>query len=303
MRFYSGATSSLWPDAMEAASASLPVELTQIRPNRWLAVHARRNPRASVRLFIVHGSCSSMVPFEDCIKHFSPLHEVIAYDFCGCGRSKKPRDWYAYSYSALKDDLSAVITKYSSADKDDDKIPPMKNVIVAHSAGCSLSLAVTASEPSLPIHGLCLLGAFADRVPAHPVFYLPAFVLDWMQPTLSAGFEAVALHEETRKGETEAQRRVLAVCQELNASNAMYMCKAYYRQFGVPSHEDVQRVRVPVMLMAGEDDKLIPLAATSKLNALLPHAELRTVARSSHQMMQENPTAVCDNITDFIGRI
>ena len=281
-----------------AAVAALPATLTEIRAGRSVAVHVRRNDAAKVRLVFVHGSCASMLPYRDVMEHFAATHEIVAFDHLGCGRSPKPRDWYAYRSSELTADLAALLRRYATTDK--------KNVVVAHSAGCSFSLAVAAEAPDLPLAGLCLLGAFhAERMPVHPVFYLPVFVLNLLQPTLSAGFEAVALHATTRQGETAAHRSVRALCAELNASNEMHMCKAYYRQLSVPSADAVRRVaaaRLPVSLLVGEADALIPRAATDALHALLPEAEVRVIARASHQMMQENPTDVCAGVADLVAR-
>ena len=288
------------PSAYAAALAALPVSLIEVRPRRTVAVFTRLNPSATTRIFFVHGSCASMIQFQACIEHFASSCEIVAYDFYGCGRSPKPRDWDAYSFEALKADLVAIMQHYSSSS---DK----RNIIVAHSAGCALSLAAAAdAEPALPLHGLCLMGGFADRRPTHPVFYLPVKVLEYLQPTLSAGFADRALHAKTRKGETAAHRTLLELSAEVSGGNEMHMCKAYYRQMSAPPAEAIRRLgatRLPIMLMAGEADLLVPLASTSALNVLLPTAEMRVVPQTSHQMMQENPEAVCTNVTDLIDRV
>ena len=219
-------------------------------------------------------------------------HEVIAFDCFGCGRSPKPNKWDAYGYEALRADLAAVLASYGS----NTARRHTKNVLVAHSAGCSLSLAVVAAvhaQPSVTIDGLCLLGALGAAIKPHPVFYLPVFLLNRLQPTLSAGFEALALHEHTRQATTEAHRKVLALAAGVNASNPMHMCKAYYRQYGAPTPDEVRKVaeRVKsICLIVGEGDQLVPLAGTEALKALLPSGTpLHVIPRASHQMMQEDP--------------
>ena len=64
-------------------------------------------------------------------------------------------------------------------------------------------------------------------------------MLGWIQPKLSAAFEAAALHPKTHEGASEARQRALALSRELNASNPSYMCKAYYRQARLSSLEQV----------------------------------------------------------------
>lgn len=55
-----------------------------------------------------------------------------------CGRSPKPQRWGAYSFDELVADLAAVIERYAS--------PGGSTVLVAHSAGCSLAIAVAAAS-------------------------------------------------------------------------------------------------------------------------------------------------------------
>jgi abhydrolase domain-containing protein 8 len=219
-------------------------------------------------------------------------HEVIAFDWFGCGRSPKPNQWYAYGYETLRADLAAVVASYGSNVAGQKK----KNVLVAHSAGCSLSLAVVAAvraQPSVTIDGLCLLGALCAAIKPHPVFYLPVVLLNLLQPKLSAGFEALALHEHTRQATTEEHRRVLALAASVNASNPMHMCKAYYRQYGAPTPDEVRQAGElvkSICLVVGENDQLVPLAGTEALKALLPaDTPLHVIPRTSHQMMQEDP--------------
>jgi len=282
--------------AAQSVEASLPIESVEVRPSRSLAVH-RRDGSSGLRLFFVHGSCASMLQFEAMISHFASLgHEVIAYDFMGCGRSPKPRDWYAYDFGELSADLAAFLDKYGGATK-----KKKKNVLICHSAGCSLGLGI-ASQPSNPVDGLCLLGA-PSAYAVHNLFYLPVFVLNWLQPTLSAGFEGLALSQKTRDGATDVRRQVLALAKDVNGANPMHMCKAYYRQVRLPSDDDVRAAgaRVPVVLLSGADDMLVPPSASEALKALLPaETQMYIVPDASHQLMQEDPPAVCALVDAFL---
>ena len=218
-------------------------------------------------------------------------HEVIAFDWFGCGRSPKPDQWKAYGYEPLRADLAAVVALYGGRASG-----RKKNVLVAHSAGCSLSLGVVAAakaQPPVMVDGLYLLGALGASIKPHPIFFLPVLLLNWLQPKLSAGFEALALHEHTRRVTTEEHGKVLALAAQVNASNPMYMCKAYYRQYGAPTPDEVRKVgeRVKsICLVVGEDDQLVPRAGTEALLELLPKdTPLHAIPRTSHQMMQEDP--------------
>ena len=171
-----------------------------------------------------------------------------------------------------------------------------RNFVLAHSLGCSLALRLAAEwgTNGVSVAALALLGA-TDVVPAaaaSPLFRLPLCLLDRLQPLLSAGFEVRALHEETRKGKTAAHRSLLELSKACNGANPMFMCKAYYRQLEVPTAHQLALVRAPALLLCGEQDLLVPLDSSTRLQALLPSAELQVLPRTAHQMMQEQPEAV-----------
>ena len=190
--------------------AKLPVVQVEIRPGRTVAVHHHRPssqaaPRA--RLFFVHGSCGSMLQYEalvchtglaPCtsrsathtsaprlgqIAHFAAAgHEVVAFDYVGCGRSPKPQSWYAYAFDELQADAAAVVATYGRSSSS----ATTKNVLVCHSAGCLLGLGLGlvaatgagAQAPVAAVHGLVLMAP--GYVPGYrplPLFYLPARVL------------------------------------------------------------------------------------------------------------------------------
>lgn len=281
---------------LKEAQASLPTERVEVRPGRVLAVHHRAgrfiHGRPGDVVIFVHGSCASMVHWRAQIEHFQAAgFAIVAYDFLGCGRSAKPHGWDAYAFDELYQDLVAVARRYGAGETSS-----RRNFVLAHSMGCSLALRLAAEwgTNGVSVAALALLGA-TDVVPAaaaSPIFRLPLCLLDRMQPLLSAGFEVRALHEETRKGKTAAHRSLLELSKACSGANPMFMCKAYYRQLEVPTAHQLALVRAPALLLCGELDLFVPLDSSTRLQALLPSAELQLLPRTAHQMMQEQPEAV-----------
>ena len=64
--------------------------------------------------------------------------------------------------------------------------------------------------------------------------------------------------------------------------------------------EDLARVSVPVLVMAGDDD-LIPLSHTASFFAALPEAQLAIVPGASHGLPMEHPQEVVGLIERFLG--
>ena len=221
--------------ALEAAQLALPTERVEIRKGRFLAVHHRpgRSRDADVAIF-VHGSCASLVQWQYQIEHLAKSGtSVVAYDFYGCGRSAKPREWSCYSFGELYDDLVAIVKQYGARESSSGR-----NLLLAHSMGCSLALRLASEWGATGVNlgALALLSA-SDVVPpsasgassaaaprvllpaptpppprrAGTIFRLPECLLDRIQPLLSAGFASLALHEDTRAGRTPEHRDLLAL--------------------------------------------------------------------------------------------
>jgi pimeloyl-ACP methyl ester carboxylesterase len=64
--------------------------------------------------------------------------------------------------------------------------------------------------------------------------------------------------------------------------------------------DDLARVSVPVLLMAGDDD-IIPLSHTAAFFAALPEAQLAIVPGASHGLPMEHPLEVVGLIERFLG--
>jgi pimeloyl-ACP methyl ester carboxylesterase len=76
-----------------------------------------------------------------------------------------------------------------------------------------------------------------------------------------------------------------------------------FHLFGVEPEltvEDLARVSIPVLLMAGDDD-LIPLSHTAAFFAALPEAQLAIVPGASHGVPMEHPQEVVGLIERFLG--
>lgn len=62
-----------------------------------------------------------------------------------------------------------------------------------------------------------------------------------LSPSLpSPPVQSLALHADTRAGKTESHVALLSLSSQVNGSNQMHMCKAYYRQMDAPPPHEVR---------------------------------------------------------------
>ena len=75
---------------------------------------------------------------------------------------------------------------------------------------------------------------------AHWIFYLPNFILNILQPTLTNGFINAAFHPTTHAN----KRTMIENATNNSNKNSMKMCKAFYRQACWSTSGDAQKITV-----------------------------------------------------------
>jgi pimeloyl-ACP methyl ester carboxylesterase len=63
----------------------------------------------------------------------------------------------------------------------------------------------------------------------------------------------------------------------------------------------VAQIQAPALVIAGQDDQLIPLRYAQFLAASLPASRLQVVPQAGHMVMLENPQAVVNSIQEFLA--
>jgi 3-oxoadipate enol-lactonase len=62
-------------------------------------------------------------------------------------------------------------------------------------------------------------------------------------------------------------------------------------------------ITVPTLVLAGEEDKLVPLSETKEMVKAIPDASLEVIPKAGHLASLENPAAFNDALLTFIKRI
>lgn len=207
-------------------------------------------------------------------------HRVVAFDAAGHGDSPAPRRFRHYAGPELVADLRELLLRHGGA----------RNRLVAHSYGCSQVLALLSAPDAATLPAI-------DRVvllaPAGPearrrtpwIFWLPVPVLERMRPQLSAGFRAAAWGADADPALVDSETAI-------SDRNPLHVIKALFRQRLTLDTQALSRVRVPVRILAGDQDGLTPAAGAQALAAALPGATAQVLPRTGHQILLERPEAV-----------
>ncbi|CAL5223892.1 g6486 [Coccomyxa viridis] len=274
--------------------------LIEIRPGRkvWVETHSPPAKSSSIAI-LVHGSCARL---EQYAAQLELLHNAgiatAAYDYLGCGRSDKPNQYSAYAASELYADLQAVFRKYSEG--------YTRVVLIGHSYGCYLvNRLASTEEVREKVSVVVLIGAgypVAGYNHLRWIFYLPTFVLAWLQPFLTDQFIKLAFHPDTFHTNPALIERERGWSNQ----NPPYMFRAFHLQalslFRDAAEYDgwLRQIRAPVLAIAGDKDALTPLLLGKMVVKRVRSGQAHEIALGGHQVMEEQPAAFNEMLLGFL---
>lgn len=256
--------------------------------DRRLPIAAHARDAGDLPLVMLHGWGMNLAVF-DLLRADLPACESWAVDLPGHGRSP----WWAAAAS-FEVQLQAVRA-----------VLPPRCVLLGWSFGAKLALALAAAEPAR-IAALVLIAA-------SPKFAQHGDWLHGMAPQAMRAFDAVLAQDWQR---TLQDFIGLQLRGSRHAEQAQQAIQAALAAQGAPRHEAllagmallhsvdlralVPRVTQPVLLVAGQNDRVTPPSAAHWLAQSLHDARLLEVARSGHAPMVSHHAEVAAAISDFL---
>jgi poly(3-hydroxyoctanoate) depolymerase len=147
-----------------------------------------------------------------------------------------------------------------------------------------------------------ILCATAQGIPAIPPRPGPALMLmtparfyhprlfNWMVPHIAGG----RTRREPRQLKRQAHARLSRPPQLVGYAFQLYAAS------GWSSVPWLSRLSQPTLIIAGDDDPVIPLANPRIMSRLLPDARLRVVKGGGHLFLLDEPESVIEEIHDFL---
>lgn len=167
---------------------------------------------------------------------------------------------------------------------------PGSTILVGHSMGALVALAA-ADDPC--VSGLVLMGA-AARMPVNPELLKTARE----QPNEAIGM-IIKWGIDPAHPQAGAVRTVLGSLMHGVDPKAIGNDLAACDNFA-EGEELAKKVTVPVLVLAGQHDKLARAAEGEKLSKELPQAHYHLLTDCGHMMMVERPIETAHEIKDFI---
>ncbi len=216
----------------------------------------------------VHGAGGSHLVWNGQLAALADTARAYALDLPGHGRSAPPGS------ATVRDYADAVVAAL-------DALEIARAVIVGHSMGGAIAQTLALEYPDR-VSGLGLVGTGAR------LKVLPAFI----DGALSDNANAVHLISEAEfapdadKHLKELNEQGMRACSPQVLHDDFVACNA----FDVMSR--LGEIRVPTLVLCGEQDRMTPVKFSQFLAAQIPGAELEIVPNTGHMVMLEQPDAV-----------
>ena len=244
-----------------------------------------REQGEGIPLVLLHGYPLDHRIWADVLPHLKKNIHVITPDLRGHGNSPVPDG--VYTMPQLVDDVVRLL----------DKLKIEKAVIAGHSMGGYVTFEFWHDHPER-ISGIALVATRANPDPEQRRAERMQNAAEAKQG-LTANIINSMLVKVTRR--TELYPRVREIMEGTSPLGIAGILP------GIASRADANPwlpgIHVPVTVIAGREDQLIPVKESIEMAEKIPNAKLVLVAHAGHLVMMEEPSIIAKALNDLILRV
>ncbi len=240
--------------------------------------------------------------------HYARTHQVITFDYRGHQKSGRPFNDRNLSLHWVARDISSLF----------DHLGIEEAVGFGHSLGVPV-LAQALSQEKRFKAAVMICGAvtnpfehmfYTDRL--NPIFKFTARAHEhapriagflWNQFTRINKVSYQITRQLGFNPETALEQDVLSYMEGV-AETPFAVFQAFLRDYtNFDGRGLLPKIRIPVLIVAGDDDLITPVYLMEEMARLLPDGQLLKVTQASHNAHQDFPNEVNDTIDAFLKRI
>jgi pimeloyl-ACP methyl ester carboxylesterase len=233
-------------------------------------------------LVLIHGFGLNRGIWRDMATHYLADYQVILPDVRGHGESDAPEG--AYPMALLTDDLVGLL----------DHLEIEQAVVCGHSMGGYIALAFAAQHPER-LAGLGLITSRAEADSAEKKEGRVRLAETVQEQGSSALAETLAPRLSHDPAVVKRAYDLIAATPPAGISGAA---------LGMAERPDrtalLDQLDVPTLVVAGEEDQIVPLAYARHLAESLTKGRLIEIPGAGHMPMLEQPQLLADALVDFL---
>ena len=262
-------------------------------------VHYKTYGQGEPVFVLLHGFGASLFSWREVTAPLAEMGTVIAYDRPAFGLTERPLDWEGESPYSQDAQVELVIGLM-------DALGVEQAILVGNSAGGTISM-LTALKYPQRVQSLILVD---------PAVYAGGGAPGWIRPLLGTpqmrhlgplvarqiqtrGPELVELawHDPTRLTSEimEGYQKPLRVD---NWDKALWELTVSSRESGLA--ERLSEFDLPVLVITGDDDRIVPTEQSLQLAKEIPNAQLVVIPQCGHVPHEECPDVFMQAVTDFL---
>lgn len=265
-------------------------------------VHLKTRGEGEPVFVLMHGFASSQYTWQAVMEELSQYGRVIAYDRTGFGLSERPTTWEGqnpYGPEAQVDLLTGLLDYYGVE----------KAILVGNSAGGTVAMQAALAHPER-VSALIL---------ADPAVYNGGGPPGWIKPLLGTG-PMRRLGPVVVRQMLNRSRQLLKMAWHNPALLSDEMIGYYQKPFQVENWdkalweftlasqppglaEHLEELTLPVLVITGDDDRIVPPSDSIRLAGELPNADLEVINESGHVPQEEQPRAFMQVVNRFLDKI
>jgi sigma-B regulation protein RsbQ len=236
------------------------------------------------RTLVAHGGwAGSWELWTEPFSILSKSWRTVAYDHRGSGATIAPAE--SIALETLVDDLFAVL----------DALAIETCVLAGESSGAAVVLSAALQQPQR-FNGLVLVdGLYHRPAPAGPEPFVLGLQADFAA-TVGRFVDMCVLDSEPHSAAIRRWGRQILSRSPVASAIRLYECL-----YGLDLRADVTRIAQPTLIVHGDGDALVPLAAAQWLAAAMPNAHLHVVHGAGHVPTVTRPAEVAAAINRFFG--
>jgi pimeloyl-ACP methyl ester carboxylesterase len=266
------------------------------RPGKVIAVdgialhYVESGDPSRPHIVMIHGFGGHTFSFRYQLAEFSRDHHVIAIDLKGFGYSERSERG---DYSLTEQ--SRLVLRAMDILKID------RATLVGHSMGGEVVMRVAAAAPERVERLVLAASVSGQRVPFAPRLpFIRPFLPGLSRLVMVRNFGKKMFYDPSTV-DVEGIRATY-----LDAARVRGSMNTIWEMWGdVPGDQPIaySSITQPVLVLAAEKERVIPFYSrvVSHLRANLPQAEVQTIERTGHLLLEENPERANAAIRAFIG--
>lgn len=269
-----------------------------------LTTHVKTAGQGDLPLVLMHGFGASTYTWREVWQPLAQTHPVVAFDRPAFGLTERPMpgDWTGrspYSAEAQADQTVALM----------DRLGIDQAVLVGNSAGGTIAT-LTALEHPDRVRALILVDPAIYAGGGTPGFLRPLFQTPQMRhlgPLITRriqewGYEfgRSAWHDPS-KFTDEIWAGYQKPLQAENWDRALFELTRASEPLGLDSR--LGELAMPVLVITGDDDRIVPTEQSIRLAGEIPGAELVVLPQCGHVPHEECPEAFLEAAARFLGRL